>query len=985
MTDTIRDSLQAALGAPFQLGRELGGGGMSRVFIARDTKLEREVVVKLLSPELVQELSVERFGREIALAAALQHANIVPVLSAGVTGEGLPFYLMPFVEGASLRDRVAGGQPLPIAEVLLVLNDVCRALAYAHGRGVVHRDIKSDNVMLSGGAALVTDFGIAKAMSSARTAPGDRQQDSQLTRMGTSLGSPAYMAPEQGAGDPDTDHRADIYALGAMAYELLTGSTPFGDRPAHAQLIAHLSEVPVPVGTRRPDMPEPLAQLVMRCLEKDPADRPQQAADVLGLLADAASASRTGVTGQYAAGITASSPVASAANPAPRRGARVLVIGGIALAAVAAVAWFATRAPAKATGPDDSLVAVMPFAVRDASLNVWREGLVDILARSLDGAGALRSVSPSLSIAKSPERADVTTATALGTSLGAGLVLFGDISPLGRDSVRLRAALVNVADSAVRHEVDVSGSTLRIDALADSLALRLLRAMGSTGSLAEGARISSMGTSSLVALKSYLHGQQLYRRGVGDSSLAAFESAVATDSTFSLAWRGVAASYIRNGREAEPAAQAALDRAIRHFRGGSTRDSLLLRGDALRLAVARRTPVVNEAISDIPSLAEMFATLRESTRRYPGDAEMWLELSDAGYHFGELDGVPDTTVLRDFTRVIALDSMMLVPYFHAYTLALRAARFREAATYARSIARLSSPAAAAFYNVHASVLDSAPSFNPAVRTMLDTLPARFVGAILRELDAVPEASALSLAIVTQQATRLAANPALPDSAAFARLVLLAQAKRGKVVKTPQILSFGERAQLAVLGQLPAADVLTEARALVTSQPATLSPAFALFASVRDTASMQALVSAFDGLDVQARARGQGRAAHSGDAARAFLALARADSATALRGLLALPIEMCSSAPCAAATATTLLVQVKRDADAARLLDRALPTAMPQVNVTPLMLKRAEIAERLGDRPTARKWYARVVAQWGSGDAPVQSTLAAARAGLARVR
>ena len=984
MTDTIRDSLQAALGAPFQLGRELGGGGMSRVFIARDTRLERDVVVKLLSPELAQELSVERFGREIALAAALQHANIVPVLSAGVTGDGLPFYLMPFVDGASLRDRVGGTRTMPIAEVLLVLNDVARALAYAHGRGVVHRDIKSDNVMLSGGAALVTDFGIAKAMSSSRTAASDSQSDGQLTRMGTSLGSPAYMAPEQGAGDPDTDHRADIYALGAMAYELLTGSTPFGDRPAHAQLIAHLSEAPVPVATRRPDVPEPLAQLVMRCLEKDPADRPQQAADVLELLADAASAARVGTTGQYAAGATASSPVASAAAT-PRRSTRGVVIGGIALAAVAAVAWFATRGPAKAAGPDASLVAVMPFAVRDASLNVWREGLVDILSRSLDGAGALRSVSPSMSIAQSPERADVTTATALGTSLGAGLVLFGDISPLGKDSVRLRAALVNVADSAVRHEVDVSGSMLRIDALADSLALRLLRAMGSTGSLAEGARISSMGTSSLVALKSYLQGQQFYRRGVADSSLAAFESAVATDSTFSLAWRGVAASYIRNGREAEPAAQAALDRAIRYFRGGSTRDSLLLRGDALRLAVARRTPLVNEAIADIPSLGELFATLRESVRRYPGDAEMWLELGDAGYHFGELYGVPDTTVLRDFRQVIALDSMMLVPYFHAYTLAIRAGRFREAATYARGMARMMAPEAAAFYNLHASVLDSAPAFNSTARTALDTLPAQFVVAILREFDAVPEASALSLAIVTQQSARLAANPALPDSAAFARVVLLAQARRGQAVKTPQILSFADRAQLAVMGQLPAADVLTEARALVTVQPTSLSSAFALFASARDTASMQALVGAFDSVDVQARARGQGRVAHYGDVARAFLALARADSATALRGLLALPIEMCSGAPCAALTTTTLLVQAKRDADAARLLDRALPTAMPQLNVTPLMLKRAEIAERLGDRATARKWYARVVAQWSGGDAPVQGMVNIARTGLARVR
>jgi serine/threonine-protein kinase len=326
MPDTFRDPLQAALGATVQLGRELGGGGMSRVFLARDTSLGREVVVKVLAPELAQEFSVERFGREIALAAALQHAHIVPVLSAGVTAEGLPFYVMPFVEGASLRDRVTGGRGLPVADVLLVLGDVTRALVYAHGRGVVHRDIKPDNVMLSGGAALVTDFGIAKAMGAARAADA---RDGLLTRMGTSIGSPAYMAPEQGAGDPATDHRADLYALGAMAYELLTGQPPFGDRAPHAQLVAHLSEPPVPVAIRRPDVPAPLAELVMRCLAKDPADRPQHAADLLEPLADAASIARLGASGQFAtptapgaSDARGAGPGAGPAGPAPPRPAR---------------------------------------------------------------------------------------------------------------------------------------------------------------------------------------------------------------------------------------------------------------------------------------------------------------------------------------------------------------------------------------------------------------------------------------------------------------------------------------------------------------------------------------------------------------------------------------------------------------------------------------------------------------------------------------
>jgi len=274
----VRDQLQSALGSTYHLDRELGGGGMSRVFAATETALGRKVVIKVLPVELGAGVNVDRFKREILLAANLQHPHIVPVLAAGEI-DGAPYYTMPLIDGESLRARLAHG-PMPIGDAVSVLRDVARALAYAHERGVVHRDIKPDNVLMSGGSAAVTDFGIAKAISAARTT----ESSSNLTQMGMSIGTPTYMAPEQAAADPSTDHRADIYSFGCLAYELLAGRPPFAALSPQKLLAAQMGERPQPISELRPDTPPMLANLVMQCLEKDPDARPQSASDVARLL-----------------------------------------------------------------------------------------------------------------------------------------------------------------------------------------------------------------------------------------------------------------------------------------------------------------------------------------------------------------------------------------------------------------------------------------------------------------------------------------------------------------------------------------------------------------------------------------------------------------------------------------------------------------------------------------------------------------------------
>jgi len=325
MTPTLRDQLQATLGSAYTVERELRGGGMSHVFVAHDVTLDRDVVIKVLSPQLTAGLSAERFTREIRLAAALQEPHIVPVLTAGVTDDGLPYYTMPFVRGDSLRARIESGR-LPIAERAGILHNVAHALAYAHEHGVVHRDIKPENVLLSSGTAVVTDFGIAKAIRAAKAGTDRPEGDSPkdlpvtLTEVGTSLGTPAYMAPEQVAGG-EVDARADLYSWAVIAYELLAGHHPFHEKKTAQQLMsAHLTERPKALldqlsqDDRRDPLARVLVPLVMRCLEKDPAARIESAGAILAAIDAASVPTRAGGVPRLAIAVGAVAALIAAAS-----------------------------------------------------------------------------------------------------------------------------------------------------------------------------------------------------------------------------------------------------------------------------------------------------------------------------------------------------------------------------------------------------------------------------------------------------------------------------------------------------------------------------------------------------------------------------------------------------------------------------------------------------------------------------------------------
>ena len=284
MTDaSLQTEVQSALADQFSLDRELPRGGMSRVFVATENALRRRVVIQDLAPHLNAKLSAELFKGCIGLAARLQHPHIVPLLSAGLAGSHL-YYTMPYVDGESLRQRMNRERPMAFADIIRTLEEVARALAYAHGEGIVHRDIKPENVMFFHGQAVVLDFGIGKALISASTT---ETEILSITQVGMSLGTPTYVAPEQAAGDAALDHRADLYALGVVAYEMITGHPPFASRSPQVVIEAHARQKPEPLLARRPDVPKHLAAIVMRTLEKRPDDRPSTGDEIVRALSAA--------------------------------------------------------------------------------------------------------------------------------------------------------------------------------------------------------------------------------------------------------------------------------------------------------------------------------------------------------------------------------------------------------------------------------------------------------------------------------------------------------------------------------------------------------------------------------------------------------------------------------------------------------------------------------------------------------------------------
>jgi TolB-like protein/tetratricopeptide (TPR) repeat protein len=553
----LKAGLQDKLGPAFTVERELSGGGMSRVFVAFDASLGRRVVVKVLPPELAASLSVERFKREILLAAGLQHPHIVGVLSAGEV-DGMPFFTMPFVEGESLRARIEREGRLAVGRTVSILKDVARALAYAHERGVVHRDIKPDNVLLAGASATVTDFGIAKALlGSIATDPGQAESDpprgqsrsiskTGITQLGTTLGTPAYMAPEQAAADPATDSRADIYSFGIMAYEMLTGQVPFKSKTPQALLAAQLTATPAPMTASRADVPVALVRLVMQCLEKERDKRPQSARELAEMLEHPDM-----VSGAFAS---------ASVRAVPRRRRWAIAGGTFGLLAVAAtVVFFVTRnassgaivpagqaaatAAAAAANRARSIV-VLPFVNigRDSTDEYLADGLTNDLINVLGRVPSIRVTSRSVA---SSAREKFSSATDIGRALNVGRILEGTVQREG-GRLRVTARVTNTDDGFMVWSDMFERELKDVFAVQDEISRAIADALGTRMAPVVTSAASDRGTDDDEAYDLYLRGRHFFEQRGEPFLLRAldlFRRAVREDPGFGRAHAGIAAVY----------------------------------------------------------------------------------------------------------------------------------------------------------------------------------------------------------------------------------------------------------------------------------------------------------------------------------------------------------------------------------------------------------------------------------------------------------
>ena len=967
----LSEQLATALADRYRIERPLGEGGMGTVYLAQDLKHNRQVAIKLLRPELSAVFGPERFERETATLARLAHPHILPLHDSGlieVRGQRLPYFVMPFIAGDSLRQRLQREHQLPVDTTLGIARGLAAAIDCAHESGILHRDLKPENILLAGDEPLIADFGIARAVD---VAGGER-----LTETGLVIGTAAYMSPEQAAGSRDLDARSDGYSFACVVYEMLAGEPPFTG-PTPQAVIARRFTGRVPsISQVREQIPPEVDQVLARALARTPADRFATATAFVEALSSAAQSGTGPPTDR-----TALTPSATAAGAKAWRIRTVLSLAAVAILAVGM--WLrGGRAPVSL---DANLVAVAPFDVFEPSLQVYHEGFVDLLSRGIDGAGPLRTVAPTLAIRRWTGRSDRASAVDLGRRTGAALVVIGQVTPSGRDSIRITASVVDVASGRSLDEVRTQGATDRADALADSVAVGVLGVLARIRPIAA-TRSTSLGTTSLPALREYLRGEQFFRRAAWDSAFPHYERAVQLDSSFALGLSRLATTMGWQGKYPD---WIPLDlRAQRFSHGLAPRESLLVLHGALGAAGDGASPDSQARLSQQQS-----GVMRQLVQRYPDDPEVWFLLGETIHH----GSVGTTAEEYDaWTHSIALDSNFAPSYFHAVEVAIQLRGVDTARAYARRFVALNTVGMqrdeeSEGTRLAALLLDST---GPAISRLLDTITTPGLAVATFDLQRWPDSAETALRLARRlpfiTSGVLAGFPEFRTGKLVNQLAVRGHVREAATLNGARTLIGTRRVftELALLGALPAESTAATFAAMLSTRDPWVVFALPFWYAQRDTQSLRALRKVLQGASTGQLRRWGGRrqSAYTAAAIEAWLTLARGDTAGAVERFLALPDSLCADCVLERLERAQLLADGGREVEAMRLLDADVVPAGYGVSPTEVLwiLLRGRVAERLGQQEKALRSFQYVVDIWRHADPELAPQVAEARQGLERL-
>lgn len=958
----LSSRVSAALGDRYVIGEIIGAGAQATVFLARDVKHERSVAVKVLRQELASSVSSERFLREILIAAGLTHPNILPVFDSG-SEQGLLYYVMPYIGGETLADRLEREGRLPFDEALRLTREIGAALQHAHDRGLVHRDVKPANVLLSGGVAVVADFGLARALA---RAPASLD----LTAEGVGLGTPWYMSPEQALGSSDLAPSTDQYSLACVLYEMLTGRRPYDGASLHALLAQHVTAAPPVATSLHPEIPEETSSAIIRALAKEPADRFP----------------------------TVDAFVAAAAGPkhGHRRPARASRFGlrqwtGLAALGVVAVTawmlWGRFGAGGAETPLDADLVAVASFTAPESQLAVWREGLAEVVSRNLDGAGPLRTVSMTVINHYWKGGGDPRSLAELGRRTGAGSAVSGTLLQKGRDSVQLTATVFDVAGSRSLGEVDLTEETVQMGRLAERFTIEVVRRLGKSQQLAE-ARMAGAHSTPLAALKAFLQGEYHFRRTAWDSAMVHYQRAVELDPGMALGFLRMSMVSAWQRTTGDSITSSYAHQAARLNRGLAPRESLLVEAEALKATLGTRFKDSAYATH----VEQLFRTLETATRQYPDDRELWYSLGNARANLsGKIRGA-----LEALDRSIAIDSGFAPAYLDAVGLAMSLGNTSDARRYLAAYLALNPS------DVHgdglrlASQLLDPRQTAARIRGVLDTASADILVRAIDVLAYWADSAETAVQLARPLLAGRRATQAIYDKADFRAFQLAYPlAFRGHLKEAYSVYHGSHddiralfSASLVMMNAAPDDEAVAFFAALKQGRvdhPTGLVLALPWWSASRDTLSLR---STAERAEAAARGliRGSGGryARYLGVAARGYLALARADTSDALARLLALNPSDCMFPFCPYESLQTamLLGRRNRDAEAWQILDD-IPNIYSPLAVR-WRLERARVAERLGRHEDALRAFAYVAAVWKSADPHLLPEVRDAEAGLRRL-